>query len=58
MYKITGFIRGRKIEKIVFADNAKEAVRFFKAKFKIKKISLTVISILMEEKLKKLNAQK
>ena len=48
MYKVTGFIKGKKVQKIIFADNAKEAVRFFRAKLKTKRVSVTVISVLME----------
>jgi hypothetical protein len=52
MYKVTGFIKGKRVEKTIFADSAKEAVRFYKAKLKAKKISVTVISVISEELLK------
>ena len=49
MYKVTGFKKGKKVEKTIFADSAKEAVRFYKAKLKTKKVSVTVISVISEE---------
>jgi len=55
MYRVTGFVAGEgEIEKLVVASSADEAARFFKTEVgKGRKLSVTVVSIVMEEEANK-----
>ena len=57
MYRVTGFVKGQgKIEKTIVASSAKEAAEFFKQQLGTK-VSVTVVSVIMEAEAKKIEAE-
>ncbi len=58
MYKVTGFVKGEgKVEKTIVASSAKEAAEFFKQQLGMPKVSVTVVSVIMEAEAKKIEEE-
>lgn len=58
MYKVTGFVKGQgKVEKTIVASSAKEAAEFFKQQLDVPKVSVTVVSVIMEAEAKKIEEE-
>ena len=58
MYKVTGFVKGQgKVEKTIIASTAKEAEEFFKQQLGMPKVSVTVVSVIMEAKAKEIEEE-
>lgn len=54
MYKVTGIVAGKgMVEKTIVASSAKEAKEFFKKELNSPKVSVTVVSVILESKIKK-----
>ena len=58
MYRVTGFVTGKgKVEKTIIASSAKEAEAFFKKELNAPKVSVTVVSVVMEAKAKEIEEE-
>lgn len=58
MYRVTGFVTGKgKVEKTIVAASAKEAEAFFKKELGTPKVSVTVVSVIMEAKAKEIEEE-
>jgi len=58
VYRVTGFVQGKgKVEKTIVASSAKEAEAFFKKELNAPKVSVTVVSVIMESKAKEIEAE-
>jgi hypothetical protein len=59
LYKVTGFVKGEgKVEKTIIASSAKEAAEFFKKQLGTPKVSVTVVSVIMEAQAKEIEEEK
>ncbi len=58
MYRVTGFVTGKgKVEKTIVASSAKEAEAFYKKELNAPKVSVTVVSVIMEAKAKEIEEE-